>query len=67
MQIYKKKKIIKWNAERSTQLVQQHGANNLVKCTQPTFTAAHDNIEASAKIVNLCPLVSSTQRTDFLT
>lgn len=51
----------------SIHLVQQHSANNLIKFTQPTFTVAHDEIDASAKIINLSPLVSNPQRTDFLT
>ena len=36
----------------------QHEANNLIKCTQPSFTAAYDKTNASAKIISLCPLVS---------
>lgn len=48
-------------------LVQQHGANNLIKCTEPTFTAVYDKIDASAQIISLRPLVCNPQRIDFLT
>lgn len=51
----------------SIHLVQQHSANNLIKCTRPSFTVAHNKIDTSAKIIDLCPLVSNPHKTDFLT
>ena len=42
----------------SIRLIEQHTANNLTKCTQPSFTAAHNTTDASVNIVSLCPLAS---------
>lgn len=42
----------------SIHLVEQHTANNLMKCTQPSFTAAHNTTDTSADIISLCPLAS---------
>lgn len=42
----------------SIHLVEQHTANNLMKCTQPPFTAAHNTTDTPANIISLCPLAS---------